>query len=131
MNFQNMDQRTFADRILTVADQRVFVAPPGGDRHREAISGMNTLYGFNLIVSPQIAITDGVQFRFPRSKKARIRKKWSKRQENFKSVQRDQCFKIGNTIVCTPGFYAKIQKDLQDSIDSEFLRAARIGGGMF
>jgi hypothetical protein len=126
-----VDQRTFADRILTGVDQLVFVAPPGDARRLEAISGMKTLYGINLIVSPSLAITDRVQFRFPRSKKARIRKKWSKRQENFKSVHRDQCFKMGNTIVCSPGFCAKIQKDLQDSIDSEFLREQRIGGGMF
>lgn len=30
-----------------------------------------------------------VQFRFPRSKKKRIRKKWSKRPENFREVKQD------------------------------------------
>lgn len=43
--------------------------------------GMMRLYRYELIVSNHI-LEATVQFRFPKSKKRRIRKKWAKRPEN-------------------------------------------------
>lgn len=45
------------------------------------------------------------QFRFPISKKKRIRSKWSKRRINFKTVLVDNCYMIGNTIVVSQKQY--------------------------
>ena len=52
-----------------------------------------------------------IQYRFPRSKKARIRKKWARRPQNWKSIARDQVFKVGNKLVCSPSIHAKLKAE--------------------
>ncbi len=52
-----------------------------------------------------------IQYRFPRSKKARIRKKWARRPQNWKSIARDQVFKVGNKLVCSPSILAKLKAE--------------------
>lgn len=39
-----------------------------------------------------------VQYRFPRSKKKRIRKKWRKRRENFRPKTSYRAIMMGNTV---------------------------------
>ena len=67
-------------------------ALPGADR---------TFYGIQFISEP--SMVDRYQFRFPRSKKRRIRKKWAKRAKNFRSTpqpfvywMKDQNLMIGH-----------------------------------
>ena len=52
-----------------------------------------------------------IQYRFPRSKKARIRKKWARRPQNWKSIARDQVFWVGNKLVCSPSILAKLKAE--------------------
>ena len=51
-----------------------------------------------------------VQFRFPRSKKARIRKKWSKNDKNYKQVP--IIYKMGETIIAHPSIIDQLNNDL-------------------
>ena len=52
-----------------------------------------------------------IQYRFPRSKKARIRKKWARRPQNWKSIAHSQIFKVGNKLVCSPSILAKLKAE--------------------
>jgi hypothetical protein len=61
-----------------------------------------------IIENPQLILR--TQFRFPRSKKKRIRKKWSKNTNNYKSEPDPNCYKIGNIIYCHP-WVARIMKE--------------------
>ena len=45
---------------------------------------MNNLYGTNVIVVPEEYVTWPAQYRFPRSKKKRIQKKWRKNKQNYR-----------------------------------------------
>lgn len=51
------------------------------------------------------------QFRFPKSKKKRIRKKWSKRESNFR--YKEFYLKIGNTLFVSKKMYDKIKKNYE------------------
>lgn len=48
------------------------------------------------------------QFRFPRSKKKRIRAKWSKRHENFRPAHRG--YVIEGKFICHPVMAAKLRR---------------------
>ena len=50
------------------------------------------------------------QFRFPRSKKSRIRKKWSKDEKNYKQVP--TIYQMGDTIIAHPAIISQINNDL-------------------
>lgn len=47
---------------------------------------MSTFAGIPIVVNPCLPETRREQFRFPRSKKKRIRKKWAKDQRNWREV---------------------------------------------
>jgi hypothetical protein len=51
------------------------------------------------------------QFRFPKSKKKRIRKKWSKRKQNFKYITVQKMLKIGDTIFVSRKVFDTIAKN--------------------
>lgn len=53
------------------------------------------------------------QFRFPRSKKARIRRKWAKRPENFRDGPSDYAFLIGDRLYCDEKRVIRLLKKLQ------------------
>ena len=57
---------------------------------------------------------DWVQVRFPRSKKARIRKKWRKQRKNYdrQQVRDPKIYKVGNMVVCHPN----VMSDIKGSI---------------
>lgn len=50
------------------------------------------------------------QFRFPRSKKKRIRAKWAKRPANFRPARR--AYLMGDKLICHPQFAAKLRRSL-------------------
>lgn len=53
------------------------------------------------------------QYRFPRSKKRRIRKKWAKRRSNYKTVAVPQTdvYRVGSTIVAHPEIIDRIRAE--------------------
>ena len=44
----------------------------------------NLLAGIPIVTNPYMPETSRFQFRFPRSKRVRIRKKWAKKAENYR-----------------------------------------------
>jgi len=60
----------------------------------------NSFGGFQIIESQ--SMTETYQFRFPRSKKKRIKKKWQKRPNNFKTRPRKDFLLYGNHMICHP-----------------------------
>lgn len=68
--------------------------------------------GIKLVADPWMF--DRVQFRFPRSKKKRIRKKWAKDQKNYKNVPWDKVYKIGDTFIMHPTLLDQVRKACDD-----------------
>ena len=64
-----------------------------------------------IIESPHLTITK--QFRFPKSKRRRIRKKWQKDSKNFRTVPRTDFLILNNAIICHPLMARKLRKTLQ------------------
>ncbi len=74
----------------------------------------NTFYGMPVITSNYIG-TDRIQYRFPKSKKKRIRKKWAKNPQNWKDVPRVASEAIINgqkTLVIHPDTLAALEKHI-------------------
>lgn len=83
----------------------------------------------NVSESPLLMVQERVQFRFPRSKKRRIRKKWSKQPWNYRMVPRDYCYQIGNQLLVSPGLMAKIAREIgyREEMDLFAKAAFRVG----
>lgn len=58
--------------------------------------------------SPLMVQKVRVQFRFPKSKKKRIRIKWAKRPENWKVADKHFAVQIGNKLMVSPAIYQKL-----------------------
>lgn len=57
-------------------------------------------FGMKILVNDISCIyNDWAQYRFPKSKKVRIRKKWKKDHKNFRLEKRERFFKIGNDVL--------------------------------
>jgi hypothetical protein len=69
---------------------------------------MTKIHGLDIIQSA--AAIDYVQFRFPRSKKKRIRIKWSKRPDNHRETP--TAIQLGNTIMVHPEIHQRLMGDL-------------------
>ena len=67
------------------------------------------MFGFNIIES--VWLTERKQWRFPRSKKRRIRKKWAKDEKNFK--YEPKAYKVGGTLYCHPSLATKLREVFQ------------------
>jgi len=74
------------------------------------------LGGFNIVSSPYLSSTEWKQVKFPRSKKVRIRKKWSKQRKNFASVPTATVYQMGNTLYMHPAIEAKFRKSLLPNV---------------
>ena len=64
-----------------------------------------------IIESPHL--TTIPQFRFPKSKRRRIRKKWSKNPTNFQTAPREDFFIYGDKIICHPLMARRLRTTLQ------------------
>jgi len=63
-----------------------------------------------VIVSPHLPKFEMKQFRFPKTKKKRIQKKWAKQEKNFKQVKiKRLCVFIGDTIIAHPDDLRQIE----------------------
>lgn len=78
------------------------VIPPLG------LSGL--LSGVRVYSSPHMA--DRKQVRFPRTKKRRIRKKWAKRPENYKTIPWDKVYQMGDAIYAHPAMIEKLKRQM-------------------
>ena len=71
---------------------------------------MPLLSGFRVYSSPHMA--DRKQVRFPRTKKRRIRKKWAKRPENYRTIPWDKVYRMGDAIYAHPAMIEKLKRQL-------------------
>ena len=69
------------------------------------------------IIATQFAVKR-VQFRFPRTKKKRIRAKWAKREGNVR--YQPQAFKLGGTLYVHPSQYAQLKRELETPLAQEW-----------
>ena len=68
------------------------------------------LIGFKVVVDNNLSIKHSYkQFRFTKSKKKRIRKKYSKNNNNFKIEVINNFYKIGNTIYVNQETFEKLK----------------------
>lgn len=66
----------------------------------------------NIIKSPHLV--KRVQFRFPKSKRRRIRKKWAKQSKNFKTIPLDEIYRMGNSFVMHPRMAERLRAKIQE-----------------
>lgn len=64
------------------------------------------LHGFRLCISDTVV----EQFRFPKTKRRRIRNKWSKRPINFRPSRK--ALQVGNSLYMHPIFAAQLKASL-------------------
>lgn len=78
---------------------------------KEYLSHIN---GFN-VIEDKFLLPDSkrIQFKFPKSKKRRIREKWMKRNENYKTIETERFIKFDNTIIVSTNSYNKLKKLLK------------------
>jgi len=72
--------------------------------------------GFHIVADPAIPDKEfvSIQMRFPKSKKKRIRKKWTKNQKNYTLVEKDS-FKIiqsGNNLFLSKKLFTMLKEQL-------------------
>lgn len=78
------------------------------------------IMGMKVMESPHVPQFKIVQFRFPKTKRKRIQKKWRKNRANFRQVKINQVIMFGNIIIGNPG--------LMDMIKEHENEVARICG---
>lgn len=84
---------------------------------------MFPLDGLKIVTSNYL--TKRVQFRFPRSKKKRIRRKWAKQAKNWRNIDNGNAYQIGDTLIVPPSVYEKIVEKL--ALRSEVLAVESLG----
>lgn len=57
-----------------------------------------------------------VQFRFPKSKKLRIKKKWRKQSKNFKKVERGGIIKADGVLYASSEIFSRIKTELYGNL---------------
>lgn len=72
------------------------------------------LCGLRIVTNIYMRDVEWKQMRFPRSKKKRIRKKWSKNKNNFRMIVTpwNTYFRLGDTIVMHPQKLVELQRSL-------------------
>ena len=69
----------------------------------------------NVIINP-LMIVRGDQFRYPVSKKRRIRKKWAGRERNFRRVPDPNIYEMGKgTFICHPVHHVRLSRCLRET----------------
>lgn len=84
---------------------------------------MITPYTVDVYVDPYLPNTRRVQFRFPKSRKRRIRKKWEKDARNWRTEEIYTAFRINGKLVVNEACYRKMQSEVEAERRRE-LRAA-------
>jgi hypothetical protein len=74
---------------------------------------ISPLYGLQInIIDDSMLAGEHKQFRFPRSKKQRIRKKWRRCQTNFRFIPNNTVYQIGNILYCSRYMAESLKKEL-------------------
>ena len=73
-------------------------------------------YGLRIVVDSSMA--DRVQFRYPRSKRRRIRNKWAKRPQNWKTVPWDRVYQMGDVLMMHPAMAEKLRREASSHVRS-------------
>ena len=60
-------------------------------------------------------LTKRVQYRFPKSKRRRIRKKWSKDSKNWRTIPDDKIYLMGNKAICHPLTLRKLREQTNEN----------------
>ena len=71
---------------------------------------MNNLCNFQIVESKTLVIR--YQYRFPKSKRRRIRKKWRKDLKNYKTKPDPKYYFLNNRIICHPTMAEKLRKQM-------------------
>lgn len=82
--------------------------------------GLSTFNGIPVLVSPYAEKKHRKQIRFPRSKRRRIQKKWSKRDENFKIWSEPLAFLANGTLICHPVILDQFRKEVYREAERTF-----------
>lgn len=80
-------------------------------------------FGLSVIVDDRLCVADWVQFRFPRSKRRRIRRKWGRRDRNWRPVA--TVCRVGDTLYVSPAMLAAIRKRVADRIEADLFAESR------
>ncbi len=67
-------------------------------------------------------LTKRFQYRFPKSKRRRIRKKWQKDPKNWRTVPDDMIYLMGNRAICHPATLEKLKNETKQLDEPQFLR---------
>lgn len=75
------------------------------------MSYLSTIFGTPFRVTPDAIAIHRFQYRFPRTKNRRIRKKWAKREGNYREVGEPAIFQTSQQLLIHPVIYeALIQR---------------------
>lgn len=72
----------------------------------------NPFGGMPVVIDNNLSRLREVQFRFPRSKKKRIRKKWGKDMGNFKTVPWRGGYAMNGTLVISPDMLPALESNI-------------------
>jgi hypothetical protein len=86
---------------------------------------INNTFKFDEVrICPCLYFTDRKQFRFPRSKKKRIRKKWAKDKRNWKVVPEYKAVFINGCLYAHPDVLERIRKKVASKIEVLIMKNA-------
>lgn len=75
---------------------------------------LGMINGINVVTSAHLPRFKIVQYRFPKTKKKRIQKKWKKQKKNFKQIPINTSYVInGNTLIVHPDDLNKLEHLIQ------------------
>jgi hypothetical protein len=78
------------------------------------------ILGPRVEIVPNSFLADRVQYRFPVSKKKRIRQKWAKRPGNYRTVPRRVAYSLKGgdgsiTLICHPAMVEELQTAVRET----------------
>lgn len=76
------------------------------------IGSINMYNGYEVYTN--LHLTKSKQFRFPKSKRKRIRVKWGKQTKNFRSYPSDEIVVIGNKMIMHPIYYNRLMQTIKE-----------------
>jgi len=79
----------------------------------EMMGGTPYIDGMRIIESNHLPKFEMKQYRFPKSKSLRIKKKYRKDTSNFRQVPINPSYIIGNTIVVSPEMAQQLRKEFR------------------
>lgn len=79
-----------------------------------AITGQfGTFYGIKVFLNPHLLTRE--QYRYPRSKRKRIRNKWTKQETNYRTIPSRDIIRTSTCIFVHPDTWREVQRKLKDN----------------